>query len=203
VKLSYEKKKSCILIDCLATKLPILVNPVHRCGIQEFRTAVRPQPFSMACTLQKAGANVRSGSDAVLLGAPARPGLQSESTFGSVATGPPVGGRKPRKGWGRPEVQAPRRHSQRSPRARPCPSLVSDTAWRDGSVGNVGLGAGKAVWLTSIVFCAADGVRPPLIAAAAFFPGWHRQRNRHLVRRMVIWINAVIDAKALRLGQQP
>ena len=27
-----------------------------------------------------------------------------------------------------------------------------------------------AAWLTSIVFCAANGARPLLIAAAAFFP---------------------------------
>jgi hypothetical protein len=27
-----------------------------------------------------------------------------------------------------------------------------------------------AAWLTSTVFCAANGARPPLIAAAAFFP---------------------------------
>ena len=51
-----------------------------------------------------------------------------------------------------------------------------------------------SAWLTSIVFCAAHGERPLLIAAAAFFPvgilpGRHRPRYRHLVRRLVIWIN--------------
>jgi hypothetical protein len=46
--------------------------------------------------------------------------------------------------------------------------LVSDTAWRDGSVGNVGLRG--AVWLTSIVFCAVGSVRPLLIAAARSSP---------------------------------
>ena len=29
---------------------------------------------------------------------------------------------------------------------------------------------GYSAWLTSIVFCAANGLRPLLIAAAAFFP---------------------------------
>jgi hypothetical protein len=34
-----------------------------------------------------------------------------------------------------------------------------------------------AAWLTSIVFCATNGARPLLIAAAAFFPaGRHRPR---------------------------
>ena len=29
---------------------------------------------------------------------------------------------------------------------------------------------GYSAWLTSIVFCAANGLRPLLVAAAAFFP---------------------------------
>ena len=29
---------------------------------------------------------------------------------------------------------------------------------------------GYAAWLTSIVFCAAEGMRPLLVAAALFFP---------------------------------
>lgn len=29
---------------------------------------------------------------------------------------------------------------------------------------------GYSAWLTSIVFCAANGMRPLLVAAAAFFP---------------------------------
>ncbi len=34
----------------------------------------------------------------------------------------------------------------------------------------LGAGVCYSAWLTSIVFCAANGVRPLLIAAAAFFP---------------------------------
>jgi hypothetical protein len=34
----------------------------------------------------------------------------------------------------------------------------------------VGVALCYAAWLTSIVFCAAHGARPLLIAAAAFFP---------------------------------
>ena len=33
-----------------------------------------------------------------------------------------------------------------------------------------GLGFGYAAWLTSVVFCAANGLRPLLIADAVFFP---------------------------------
>jgi hypothetical protein len=34
----------------------------------------------------------------------------------------------------------------------------------------VGVAACYGAWLTSIVFCAANGVRPLLVTAAAFFP---------------------------------
>jgi hypothetical protein len=34
----------------------------------------------------------------------------------------------------------------------------------------VGAGFCYAAWLTSIVFCAAHGTRPLLVASAAFFP---------------------------------
>jgi hypothetical protein len=51
-------------------------------------------------------------------------------------------------------------------------------AWRDtGGIDMNSLAAimltvsfGYAAWLTSIVFCATNGLRPLLIAAAAFFP---------------------------------
>jgi hypothetical protein len=43
---------------------------------------------------------------------------------------------------------------------------------------------GYSAWLTSIVFCASNGMRPLLIAGAAFF-GWHRAWHRSLVRGMV------------------
>jgi len=51
-------------------------------------------------------------------------------------------------------------------------------AWRDSGTLDMRFAAGfvlacmfgYSAWLTSIVFCAANGMRPLLIAAATFFP---------------------------------
>jgi hypothetical protein len=53
-----------------------------------------------------------------------------------------------------------------------------------------------AAWLTSIVFCAANGAPATADRCGDILSGRHRPWYRHLVRRMVIWINAMIDTKA-------